>query len=77
MARAGAIGEPLRIYGYGLAGALLYPASDRTEALQVWHDLPNDIAVVVLTASAAAWLSDELAAKPDVLTVTLPDGRAT
>ncbi len=77
MARASVIGEPLLIYGYGLAGALLCPASDMTEALQVWRDLPDDIAVVLLTASAATWLSDELVSKPDVLTVTLPDGPAT
>ena len=28
MARVAVIGEPLRIYGYGLAGAVLCPVSD-------------------------------------------------
>ena len=67
------IGEPLRIYGYGLAGAVLCPASDRQQAIRAWQGLPADVDVVVLTATAAAWLGGELAGRPDVLPVTLPD----
>jgi vacuolar-type H+-ATPase subunit F/Vma7 len=73
MARAAVIGEHLRIYGYGLAGALLYPASDRPDAVRAWQGLPGDVAVVLLTARAATWLSDELDERPDILPVPLPD----
>lgn len=74
MARVAVIGEPLRIYGYGLAGALLCPASDQAEATAAWHELPEDVAVAVLTSSAAEWLASEMAGRAGVLTVLLPGG---
>ncbi len=77
MARAAVIGPALRICGYGLAGAVLRPASDRTQAVRAWRSLPADIAVVVLTAQAARWVSAELESRPDVLTVVLPDAVAS
>ncbi|HUC55911.1 MAG TPA: hypothetical protein VMA95_00810 [Streptosporangiaceae bacterium] len=73
MARAAVIGEPLRVSGYGLAGAWLCPAPDQQEAVRGWLSLPADIAVVILTRQAAGWLSDELASRPDLLPVILPD----
>jgi len=74
--RVAVIGEPLRIYGYGLAGAVLCPVADRAQAALAWRELPGDIAVVVLTANAAQWLADELAASPGVLPVVLPEPAA-
>jgi vacuolar-type H+-ATPase subunit F/Vma7 len=73
MARAAVIGDSLRICGYGLAGAVLCPAADQRQALRGWQALPADIAVVVLTSQAADWLSAELAQRPDLLHVVLPD----
>jgi hypothetical protein len=73
VARAAVIGEPLRIYGYGLAGALLYPASDRPDVVHAWQDLPGDVAVVLVTRQASQWLEDEIALKPEVLPVVMPD----
>jgi vacuolar-type H+-ATPase subunit F/Vma7 len=73
MARIAVIGEPLRVYGYGLAGALTYPVSDQAEVLNAWRELPGDVAVVVLTSRAAAWLGDELASRPDALHAVMPD----
>ncbi len=70
------IGEPLRIYGYGLAGALICPARDRLEAIRAWRELPHDTVVVVLTPNAADWLAEELASRPDALPVVLPDADA-
>lgn len=77
MARAAVIGESLRIHGYGLAGALLFPASDQPAVARAWQDLPDDVAVVVLTGQAARWLEDELARRPDVLPVVMPEPRLT
>jgi hypothetical protein len=73
VARAAVIGEPLLIYGYGLAGALLCPASDRAAAVRAWKGLPADVSVAVLTGSAARWLADELASRPGVLPVETPE----
>jgi vacuolar-type H+-ATPase subunit F/Vma7 len=73
MARIAVIGDPLRIYGYGLAGALTYPIGDEPEALRVWRELPRDVAVVVITPQVADWLADELADRPDALPVVLPE----
>lgn len=73
MARAAVIGEPLRIYGYGLAGALLCPASDRADAVSAWRGMPDDVAVVIVTQRVAAWLGEELAGRADLLPVVLPE----
>lgn len=76
MARIAVIGEPLRVSGYGLAGALPLPASDQAQALRLWRELPGDVVVVVLTARAAAWLGGEFASRPDVLYAVIPDAGA-
>ena len=73
MARVAVIGEPLRIYGYGLAGAVLCPVIDQAEAALAWRDLPDDVAVAVLTPRAAGWLASETARRPGVLPVLLPE----
>jgi vacuolar-type H+-ATPase subunit F/Vma7 len=73
MSRVAVIGEPLRIYGYELAGAVLYPSSDRPTAVRAFRDLPGDVAVILLTMNAAEWLADELAQRPAALPVILPE----
>jgi hypothetical protein len=73
MPRVAVIGDPLRINGYALAGAILCPASDRAGAISAWKALPDDVAVAVLTASAAAWLASELPGRPGVMPVLLPE----
>jgi len=71
MSRAAVIGEALRVQGYAMAGAAVYPAEDRDEARAAWEALPADTAVVVLTARAAAGLSEETGQRRDLLTVVL------
>jgi hypothetical protein len=73
MARVAVIGEPLRINGYGLPGAILCPATDQAEAVLAWRDLPDEIDVAVLTPSAARWLASEIARRPRVLPVLLAE----
>jgi hypothetical protein len=73
MARVAVIGEPLRIHLYGLTGAVLCPATDQAEAVMAWREMPDDIEVAVLTASAARWLASEIARRPGVLPVLLPE----
>jgi hypothetical protein len=73
MARVAVIGEPSRIDGYGLPGAILCPATDQAEAVLAWRGLPDDIDVAVLTPNAARWLASEIAGRPGVLPVLLAD----
>jgi vacuolar-type H+-ATPase subunit F/Vma7 len=72
MSRAAVIGEELRVQGYTLAGAVVCAADDKAAAVRAWRMLPGDVAVVVLTPRAAAWLADELARRPDLLPVVMP-----
>jgi len=53
MARVAAIGAEPAVQGFGLAGAMVCAADDVPAVLAAWHDLPSDIAVVVVTAAAA------------------------
>jgi vacuolar-type H+-ATPase subunit F/Vma7 len=71
MSRAAVIGEALRVQGYGLAGADVYPAEDGDEASAAWQSLPADTAVVVLTARAAACLGEQIAQRRGILTVVM------
>lgn len=72
MSRAAVIGEELRVQGYALAGALVCAADDGASARRAWRALPADVAVVVLTATAAGWLDDELTRRPELLTAVMP-----
>lgn len=71
MARAAVIGETLLVQGFALAGAVVCPAEDQDGARAAWRSLPPDIAVVVLTQAAAAWLGGQLAERRDVLPVVM------
>ena len=72
MPRAAVIGEMVRVRGYGLAGAVVYPAEDADQARTAWRTMPPDIAVVVLTARAAAWLGEAPQRRDGVLQVVMP-----
>lgn len=76
MASVAVIGEPLRIHLYGLTGAMLCPATDQAEAVLAWRDMPDDVEVAVLTPNAARWLASEIARRPGVLPVLLPQTAA-
>ncbi len=67
MSRAAVIGEAVRTEGFSLAGAMVFTAEDAGQARAAWRELPADVAVVVLTATAAAWLGDALSARPGML----------
>ena len=69
--RVAVIGEQSAVACYVLAGALVLPAEDEAAVVNHWTRLPDDVRVVVLTASAAASIGDErLRAGP--LTVVMP-----
>jgi vacuolar-type H+-ATPase subunit F/Vma7 len=72
MARAAVIGESVRTAGFALAGAVVLTAESQEEARTAWRELPADVAVVVLTARAAAWLGAEPRPRRGVLLVVMP-----
>jgi vacuolar-type H+-ATPase subunit F/Vma7 len=72
VSRAAVIGEAVRVQGYAMAGAVVYPAEDADQARAAWRSLPPDIAVVVLTARAAAWLGEAPQRRDGVLSVVMP-----
>jgi len=72
MAQVAVIGEPARMQGFTLAGALVYPAENVAQALAAWHSLPADVAVAVLTPDAARALGEALTARTAPLTVVMP-----
>ena len=72
MARAAVIGEAMRTAGFALAGAVVLPAESPEEARAAWASLPADIAVLVLTPRAAAWLGQALPSRRDVLLAVMP-----
>ncbi|HUY45433.1 MAG TPA: V-type ATP synthase subunit F [Streptosporangiaceae bacterium] len=71
MSRAAVIGQVLRVQGFALAGAVVCAAESQDEARAAWQSLPPDVAVVILTAGAAAWLGEDLNQRPDVLPVVM------
>ena len=71
MSRAAVIGEATAVEGFTLAGAVVCPAENQDEAAAAWRSLPPDIAVVVLTARAAAWLGETLQQRRGMLPVVM------
>jgi len=72
MSRAAVIGEGVRTAGFGLAGAVVVAAETAEEVRAAWRALPADVAVLVLTPRAAAWLGDAPQPRRDVLVVVMP-----
>ncbi len=72
MATAAVIGEELAVEGYALAGCVLLPAGNPDEVNAAWQALPADTVLLILTKSAAGWLADRLAQRPDIMTVVMP-----
>ena len=72
MSQAAVIGESARTAGFALAGALVFPAENADEAHAAWSSLPADVAVLVLTPHAAAWLGTAPRARRDMLLAVMP-----
>lgn len=72
MARIAAIGTAETLEGLGLAGALVSVAEDPEAVRTAWHDLPLDVAIVVLTTDAAQVLPPEVFDQDWPLLAVLP-----
>ncbi len=72
MSGVAAIGRPSEVAGFALAGARVLPARSVPEARAAWAALAGEVAVVVLTAEAAAALAEERLRPQGPLTVVMP-----
>ncbi len=73
MARVAVIGEEVRTAGFALAGAVVATAETAEETRAAWRALPADVAVLVLTPGAAAWLGAAPEPRREVLMVVMPE----
>jgi vacuolar-type H+-ATPase subunit F/Vma7 len=55
------LGEASRVAGFELAGAVVITAEDSDAVHRAWSALPEDTAVVVLTARAAEAIGEPVA----------------
>jgi vacuolar-type H+-ATPase subunit F/Vma7 len=67
-----AIGSLAQVAGFGLAGAVVFPAEDRSEALAAWESLDDEYVVVILTAAAAGGIGVERTVHGTPFTVVMP-----
>jgi vacuolar-type H+-ATPase subunit F/Vma7 len=72
MARVAVLGEEVAVQGYALAGAVVLVVEDADATRQAWDALPDDVAVVILTRTAAQALGPARVAGPHPLTVVMP-----
>lgn len=70
MSRVAVIGEQGQVQGFSLAGAEVRVATTPQDVRAAWHDLPDDVAVVILTPLASDALADLTTG--DRLTVVMP-----
>jgi vacuolar-type H+-ATPase subunit F/Vma7 len=68
-----AIGEPLALQGFALAGVAVLTASTAAQARARWAGLGRDVALVLLTPPAADALGDLATTVRGPLVVTLPE----
>jgi vacuolar-type H+-ATPase subunit F/Vma7 len=69
---AAAIGEDVRVGGYGLAGVEVHAAEDGDAARAAWAALPADVACLILTPAAHAALGARLGERPGIVWTVLP-----
>jgi vacuolar-type H+-ATPase subunit F/Vma7 len=68
-----AIGEPLALQGFALAGVAVLTASTAEQARARWAGLGRDVALVLLTRPAADALGDLATTVRGPLVATLPE----
>ena len=71
MGTVAVLGEPERVQGYALAGAIVVPAEGPDAVRRAWHRLNEETVLVVLTRSAAESLIEEVR-DTALLTVVMP-----
>ena len=72
MSRIVALGDPIWVEGFSLAGATVIPATDPDAIRAAWETLPDDTGVLVLTEESAQALGEALEERPSLLSVVIP-----
>lgn len=72
MRRIVVLGDAGRVRGFRLAGATVIDAATSRGVERAWEALPDDTAVLVLTADAAAVLADRLGERPRLTWAVMP-----
>jgi len=72
MSRAVAIGDERRLAGYRLAGAEVWPAVSRLDAVAALAELGDDVGLLVLTPDAHAALEPLLAGHEGLVWAVIP-----
>ncbi len=72
MGRVAVLGELVSVQGYALAGAVVLVAEDADAARAAWDGLAEDVAVVILTQTAARALGTARTAGLHPLAVVMP-----
>jgi hypothetical protein len=67
--RIAVLGEPPRVDGWALAGALVVTTTGADDVRHGWSALPDDVEIVVLTPAAAEALGERVGER---LAVVLP-----
>ena len=67
-----ALGDGRTTAVLALAGVRCIAASSDDDVVTAWRSLDPDVGLAILTAAARRSLDDELATRPDVLTVVVP-----
>lgn len=71
MAKIAALGEGPRIQAFALAGAEPHPAATPEQVVAEWMAVGPDVAVLIVTATAAEVLARRLAERRDLLVTVL------
>lgn len=72
MGKFAVLGEEARVVNFGLGGAVVVPADGPEAVRAAWTALPEETAVVLLTAAAAGALGDTASAAGGRLVVVMP-----
>ncbi len=73
MTRIVVLGDPGRVRGFRLAGATVIEAVGAPQVERAWESLPDDTAVLVLTAAAAGVVGERLADRPRLIWAVMPE----
>jgi vacuolar-type H+-ATPase subunit F/Vma7 len=72
MRRIVVLGDPARVRGFRLAGVTVIEAAGPPGVERAWESVPDDTAVLVLTADAAAVLADRMEERPRLTWAVMP-----
>ena len=71
MSHVVALGETHELEGFALVGVTVVAAATRTEVIDAWRNLDQDVGLVILSPTAADVLDQHLEDRPNTFTVVM------